>query len=454
MTDRKSFGGVAPARQVALEALLRSEEESRFAGEVLQHLLPGCDERDRRLATALTFGVIRHRLTLDHILRAFSHAGKEPRPRELREVLRLGLFQMLYLDRIPAHAAISQAVEMAKGVSPASAGYTNGLLRSIQNAVGPGDGDDPCALLPRPDGRSLQFDRPIFPPPERAVESLSVTTSHPAWLIQRWLGCFGPERARQIALASNAVLPVTLRANVLHGPSASLHQELLEAGRSAAAGTRAEALQTRRAADPRDLPGYADGDFSVQDETAMAVAPKLVQHHPSKILELCAGVGGKSTHLAELTGDGTPVVALERSAMRLALLAENARRLGLSSILPLRADAVRPPLRPAFDGILLDAPCTNSGVLARRPEARWRLAPEDFARCAGLQGRLLAAAAALLVPGGRLVYSTCSIDPEENDRVVEGFLRMHFGFRLVESRCDLPSSEAGGGYWALLASSY
>lgn len=445
---------IAPARSIALAALRRSESEKRYAEEILGELLPDVGDRDRRLAAALTYGVIRHRLTLDHILKAFSRNGKAPRPMELLEILRIALYQLLFMDRIPPHAAISQSVEMAKSLAPQAGGYANGLLRTIQNSMGPLRNEDPCAILPRPDGRDLEFDRPIFPPPQQVVEHLSAVTSHPAWLIRRWLGQHGPERTRAIALAGNCVLPTTLRVNPLRTSRDKLQEALSDADHDVTAGRRRpEALHARRTAGLAAVPGYHDGHFSVQDEAAMAVAPMLADHHPRRVLDLCSGVGGKSTHMAELTGDAVPIAAVDLSREKLAMQRENIARLRLRQISPVRADGAHPPFRPVFDAILLDAPCSNSGVLARRPEARWRLSEEDFTRCAALQKRLLAAAVPLLSPGGRLLYSTCSIDPEENEEVVAHFLRLHYGFRVETTKLDLPNETAGGGFRAVLVSS-
>lgn len=445
---------VAPARRLALIALRRMDVERRYAEEILGELLPDVGDRDRRLAAALTYGVIRHRLTLDHVLKAFSRNGKAPRPMELLEILRIALYQILFMDRIPPHAAISQSVEMAKALAPQAAGYANGLLRTIQGATGPMRDENPRAILPRPDGRSLEFDRPIFPPPEQAVEHLAVTTSHPPWLIDRWIRQYGGDRAREIALADNCVLPTTLRVNPLRTSRDKLQEALSQADHDVTAGRRRpEALHARRTAGLTGVPGYHDGHFSVQDEAAMAVAPMLADHHPRRVLDLCSGVGGKSTHLAELTADTVPIAAVDFSREKLAMQRQNIARLQLRQVAPVRADGTHPPFRPVFDAILLDAPCTNSGVLSRRPEARWRLSEEDFARCAALQKRLLAAAVPLLSPGGRLLYSTCSIDPEENEEVVSHFLRTHYGFRVETTKLDLPSDTAGGGFRAVLVSS-
>jgi 16S rRNA (cytosine967-C5)-methyltransferase len=421
---------ITAARRAALEALGRVESERRFARDVLDELLGPLARPDRGLATALTYGVLRHRLTLDHVLRSFSRERRAPRPTELRQILRAALFQILFMDRIPPRAAIDQAVEQARAASAASAGYVNGLLRAVVGSLKPVDGRDPRAWLDRPDGRRRTFDRPIFPPPEDRVNHLALTTSHPPWLIGRWLRAFGARVTERIARADNAVPPTTLRLNP--------HR------------ARAGAIHARRTSAVAEMPGYDEGTFCVQDRTAMAVAPALAAVRPRRVLDLCAGVGGKSTHLAELLGKSVPILALDRARDRLARLRRNARRLRLDSIAPVLADAARAPLRSVFEAILLDAPCTNSGVLGRRPEARWRLRASDFERCAGVQRRLLAAAASLSAPGGRILYATCSIDAAENERVVEDFLRRHGTFRLEASRLDLPASEAGGGFWAML----
>jgi 16S rRNA (cytosine967-C5)-methyltransferase len=310
---------------------------------------------------------------------------------EIRRHLQVALFQIRYLSRVPRHAAVHEAVELAKGVSSKSAGFVNAVLRK-------------AADLPLPDNPGLVH-------------------SHPDWLVERWRARFG--NWRELLEADNAVLPVTARVNrvkVKGGPDAV-------------------EIDGDPAADPR----FAAGELTVQDETSMKVAPLLAPKAGERVLDLAAAPGGKTTHLAELMGGKGAVVAVDLPD-RLPLVREAAARLGLANVECLAADGATVAFREPFDAVLLDAPCSNTGVLARRPDARWRIREADIAACAALQRRLLENAARLLKPGGRLVYSTCSLEPEENRPAIPGL-------RLVSEELTLPTDRRSGGYQALLFTS-
>ncbi len=365
----------------ALAARVLLESERRFVDDALEAQRgAGLSRRDRALLTALVYGVMRHRRTLDWLI---DRCAARVHP-EIRQHLRVALFQVRYLTRIPRHAAVHEAVELAKGVSRKSAGFVNALLRK-------------AADLPLPD-------------------SLGVRTSHPDWLLQRWQGRFADLEA--VLEADNAVLPVSLRPNPL----------------------RAKApieIEGDPAADPR----FQAGEYTVQDATAMLVAPLLDPKPGERVLDLCAAPGGKTTHLAEIMGGKGLVVAVDLPD-RIGLVEESARRLGLANIRCVAGDGTRVSFVEPSDAILVDAPCSNTGVLARRPDVRWKLRERDIAGAAGLQRLLLENAARLLTPGGRLVYSTCSLEQEENHVDLPGF-------RVVKEVLTLPTALASGGYRAL-----
>jgi 16S rRNA (cytosine967-C5)-methyltransferase len=363
-------------RAAAVEVLRAAEREKRFVDEAIEAPRAALDPRDRKLLTAIVFGATRHRLTLDWL--ADRHARHVDD--DVRAIFRVALFQMLFLDRVPDYAAVDAAVEQAKPLR--RGGFVNAVLRAVQRETK--DGLD--AILP-----------------EDRLQRLSIAHSHPQWLVARWLKRFGT-KTESILRANNAVLPVTARVG--------------------GALVEVEGDVTAHPAWPK---------LAVQDATSFAVAPLLDPKPGERLLDLCAAPGGKATHLAELMGDRGEVVALDLDPARLALVAEAAKRLGLGCITCVAGDGTAPPVKGPFDAVLVDAPCSNTGVLARRPDARWRLRPKDIAVCAALQRRLVDAAKAL---GRRVVYSTCSLEPEENDEIAPG------------GRLTLPTERAAGGYAA------
>ncbi len=366
----------------ALAARILLDAEEGFVDEALEaHRTADLPSRDRALLTALVYGATRRRRELDWLI---DRCARRVHP-EIRQHLRVALFQVRHLTRIPRHAAVHEAVELARGVSARSAGFVNAVLRKAADLKLPDD--------------------------------LGIRTSHPAWLVRRWRR-FG--NLEEILDADNAVLPVTARVNPLRAPGGPV-------------------IEIK--GDPADHPGFAAGRFTVQDETSMKVAPLLVPQPAERVLDLCAAPGGKTTHLAELMGGKGTVVAVDLPT-RIGLVRESARRLGLENIACVAGDGTAIAFQETFDAILLDAPCSNTGVLARRPDARWRLREGDIAGAVKLQRRLLANAARLLKPGGRLVYSTCSLEPEENRVDLPGF-------RVVTEVLTLPSKRASGGYMAL-----
>jgi 16S rRNA (cytosine967-C5)-methyltransferase len=367
----------------ALAAQVLMAAEKRFVDEALEaHRSAALSRRDRALLTTLVYGATRWRRELDWLI---DRCAERVHP-EIRQHLRVALFQIRHLDKIPRHAAVDEAVELAKGVSRKSAGFVNAVLRK-------------AADLELPD-------------------TIGVRTSHPEWLVERWRKQFAPKDLQAILDADNAVLPVTIRPNPLKG-GGPLDVE----------------------GDPAADPRFAEGCFTVQDETSMKVAPMLDPKPHERVLDLCAAPGGKTTHLAELLGGKGAVVAVDLPD-RIGLVAESAKRLGLGNIECVAGDGATVTFREPFDAILIDAPCSNTGVLARRPDVRWRLREKDIAGAVALQKRLLENAARLLKPGGRLVYSTCSLEPEENRIDLPGV-------RVLREESTLPTDRHSGGYQAL-----
>ncbi len=401
----------------------------------------GLSPADRGLATEIAYGAIRQRLLLDGWIDALGKVSALRQPPALRWLLHVGLYQLLFSDRVPAAAAVSTTVALAKRVGLGRlAPVVNGMLRSLLRRRDSLAGAEPW------DGLELPAD---------PAAALALRRSLPPWLSAALLGWLPPERAEAFALACNAVPALDLRANPLRTSRDELLQRFTDAGVAARAlpGAPHGLTLLERVGDPRDLPGYAEGLWCVQDRSAQAIAPLLDPQPGQRILDACAAPGGKSTHLAELIGDRGEVWALDRSEARLRRLDRNAERLGLTAIRSLALDATalaeaKPHWGGSFDRLLLDAPCSGLGTLARHPDARWRITPDAIDGLVSLQRQLLEALLPLLAPAGRLVYATCTVEPRENGALIHGLLKSHPEWSLLQERQwwpEPPEAERGGG---------
>lgn len=305
--------------------------------------------------------------------------------------------------------------------------------------------------------RYREIGKDVFPPPETDLPGyISAAFGLPDWLVARWSARFTPEEMLKTASWFDLRQPLTLRVNPLKTSRDELLAEMQEAAREEPgtlleAGDRPESIRYDGPFRIVDLPGFADGRFTVQDETAMAAGTLLAPQPGQRVLDLCAAPGTKTTHLAELMQGEGSIIATDVDLGRLRRIEENADRLGFSIIQPLviREDLTELPEGP-FDAVLIDVPCSNTGVLGKRPEVRSRITPEDITELATTQRQLLAAAAALVPPGGRIVYSTCSVEPEENSGVINEFLHSHTDFELISASEYLPGQPSDGGYQALI----
>ena len=418
-----------PARRLAwqvLEGVARGERVEQALQRAFQD--PEPDPRERALTGELVYGVCRWQNLLDHYLTRFS---KKPLARLSPEVLillRIGAYQILKLDRIPDRAAVHATVETASRNLPRwKAGFVNAVLRALVR----------------------EKDKVALPDPERDPAGyLAAAQSHPRWLVERWIGEYGPEKAGALLEADNRRTGMCVRVNPLAAARREIIRRLEEAGLAAGPGRygpQAVLVPQGSAAVLEKLLG-SEGPalFNIQSEAAQAVAPLVDPKPGMRILDLCAGVGGKTLHLAELSRDRGRITALEISGPRVAAGKRAVRRSGLTSIRFVQGDALRTDPGSLggepFEAVLLDAPCTGSGVLASRPDIRWKLEPEGIARMSGIQDRLLEAGAALVAPGGILVYATCSLFPEENRERVASFLSRHPEFALENPATLLPES--------------
>lgn len=377
---------------------------------------------DRGLVKTLVYGVLRQKEYLDHIIRTFSkHPLRKMKPRTLM-TLRIGVYQLLFLSRIPESAAVNATVNTLKAASQPAwlIGFANGILRAVARS------------------------RATLPTAEQMAQAAPPILNHPAWLIERWQARFGSETARAICRCNNTEPPLTLRVNARRTSRSALREALAKSGIRARNGFYSP-LSLVIDAFPggvASLPGYDLGHFQVQDEAAQ-LASLLIGPLPGRcrILDGCAGLGGKTSHLAEMLPPDSAIVAVEPDSRRYRLLWDNLRRLGHSEpVLPARTDlrayaATRPQ---PFDRILIDAPCSGTGVIRRQPDIRWNRQPEDLGPYQQTQVHLLEIAASLLKPGGILVYATCSLEPEENEEVIRLFFERCPRFEVENATALLP----------------
>lgn len=411
------------AREVARRVLDRIDKDGAWATPTLDGELArtNLDERDRRLASELVYGVLRHRTRLDRALAA--HANLKKTQTKVLTVLRLAAYQMLFLDRVPSHAAVNDAVDAARAVGgPKVGGFANAVLRNLSRAGEP----------PLPPG------------------DLELAASLPRWILDELAASAG-DQLPAVAAAFADSAPLVARANPRRTTREALIAELADAGVTATPLADAPmALRIDGLGDPARNASFQAGKWTVQDLGAQRVALAANPKPGQRILDACAGVGGKSTHLAELVGDEGTIDAADLSATKLGLCAETAARLGLTSIRRHACDLLDPaaPLAAAYDLIVLDAPCSGLGVLRRHPDAKWRLKPSDVPRLADLQRMLLDAVVPRLAPGGTLVYSVCTFTRAEGPAQVAALVA-RTGLVLVEEHRTWPP-DADGFYLARL----
>ncbi len=443
------------ARSLALQVLLDFRQHEAFVQEILDRRLQqsSLSSPDRRLDTQLVYGVLRRRGTLLALLRPL--INREPQRVEpwLWDTLCLGAYQLALLRQIPVHAALHETVELAAGFGrPGAKGFLNGVLRAFVPLLTPDLVTEPGPdALPLEQGQYRRLARPVLPEPRtHPVEYLAAGFSLPHWLAERWLQRYPAEECWRLGFWFAGPAPLTLRVNTLRTDRPALLAALAQAGFAAEAGEHPQAIRLREPAPIAELPGYDLGWFTVQDESAMRAAAALEVSPGDRVLDLCAAPGGKTTYLAERMGDRGRIVACDVQDKRLQTVNQLARRLGITCIETcLLPEGGELPAGP-FDAVLVDVPCSNTGVLGRRPEVRWRLRPEDLAELVILQTRLLLSAVDCVRPGGTVVYSTCSMEPEENQQVIQAVLRTRSHVRLEEEEESSPGCPADGGYWARL----
>lgn len=412
----------ADPRHAAFDLLLRLGHEQIFADRLIDRELAGTGMKgpDRGLFTELVYGILRRQGTIDHIIRQFSTQPPEKLESSVRMLLRLGLYQMFYLDRVPVSAAVNETVKLAADVVPRAKGFINAVLRSADR------GRD-TLTWPSPDQDRAGY--------------LAARHSHPRWLAEQWLAQLGPEEAELLAAAMSEHPPLTGRVNTLKINRDELLLRLTAEGVTATPTRFSPLGVTLDMAGPFDrCASFRNGLFTIQDESSQLTSLLLGPQPGERVLDLCAAPGGKTTALAQFMNNQGRITACDISDQKLHLIEETAIRLGIGIITTLKADASapQPEFREAFDRVLVDAPCSGLGVLRRNPEGKWRRSAGDIPRLAATQRKIIAAAARCVVRGGVLVYGTCSTSIEEGEAVVADFLSRRPDFVLEDGRKLFP----------------
>lgn len=440
------------ARQVVVDVLHRARTRKQYASEIVDELALSLSPLDRRLVTQLVMGIVRRRATLDALVTPYIRTPRHSVQPRIWDTLHLGAFQLALLSHIPKHAAVHETVELAAYVeSPQAKGFLNGVLRRVSELVT----DD---FVDQPDRDALPFGNRyrkladgVLPDPRTdAVEYLAAAFSWPNWLADRWLARHDWDESLRLGFWFNNPPPLWLRVNPRRTDRESYRLQLAARAIQAEPGPHPQSLKILEPIAIRELPGYSTGDFAVQDISSMAVATALKPQPGMRILDVCAAPGGKTTHMAELMQNQGRIVACDVEQKRLNTIDELCQRLGITIVQTQLLEVDGEPPKGPFDAALVDVPCSNTGVLGRRPEVRWRLQPRELEHLIRLQTRLLLQAIERMKPGGRVVYSTCSIEPDENFGVVHTVRRAIRGLTLESEQLSIPGKPGDGGYWACL----
>jgi len=453
-------GPVLTARNTAWKTLNQCDILRHDTAGILNQLLARTDRPAQ--ATDIVFGVIRNRAAIDRVLTQCASIEPDRVKPSQWNLLRIGVYELVYAPDTADYAIISEAVErVSKTSSKKSGGFVNAVLRNVQRAIenrqAPCTSENIRKIIPQTPQTGCLFNIDLLPDPDKEpTQYLSTAYSVPQRLINEWLSAFGPEQTRNICLASNRHPSVIVQPNTLRTTSEDLAKKLDAEGLSNECFKNA--LRLRYPGKINTSRSYLDGLFYIQDTTA-AETVKMLDPQPGwTVLDLCAAPGGKCAALAMLMRDKGVILASDIDAKRLGQVRENAKRLRLQSveIVPHnRAEHVAQKQK-RLDAIVLDVPCSNTGVLARRVEARWRWRPEAVTKLQAVQQDLLGKAAALARSGTKILYSTCSILPDENQRQIQQFLFKHRHFSLLSEKTTLPALQTettcdhDGGYAAVL----
>ncbi|EKU71849.1 16S rRNA (cytosine(967)-C(5))-methyltransferase RsmB [Selenomonas sp. F0473] len=412
---------IDPVRELAVQVLSEVCNEGAYANVALVRAMRTArlTDRDRRFLTELVYGTVKAGDTLDYMIAQYLTDGIERVQPQIREILRIGIYQLFFMNKVPASAACDTAVELAKKYGRRGAdSFVNAVLRTAVRT--PGRAEIPA-------GRDARL--------------LALRTQHPLWMVERWIRAYGYERTEELCRCNNTSAPLSLRVNTLRTTRDALLAQLWAAGVTAVPSERVpDGIVVTGHGGLDALTPLREGLCQVQDESSMLVAHVLGAAPGMTVIDACAAPGGKATHIAQLMENRGHIRAFDIYEGKISRIENNAKRLGIDIIETAVRDAREIGVRFAgtADRVLVDAPCSGFGVLRRKPDARWRRKRAELKNLPKLQREILESAAAAVKPGGALVYSTCTMEEKENDRVVAHFLEAHPEFTLAETGAFLP----------------
>lgn len=399
-------------RAAAVDALT-AVESGAFTAEAVNEVIKTyyLSERDARLATEIVYGSVRMRLTLDYYLNQISKKKVEKLDTRIRNILRTGAYQILFLDRIPPSAAVNESVKLVpRRNRDRSSGFVNAILRNLIR-------------------KQSQINFPNLK--QDPVAHISTKYSHPGWMVKRWLNRYGIESTIKFCQINNTSPKTDLRVNTLKISSVELQEYfakkdiILEPGKFAS-----DVFSSKSGMQIINDPYFGAGYYYLQNESSVLVGHAVNPNPGDIIYDLCAAPGGKSTHLAQLLNNNGKIIAFDIDQERIKLIDENLTRLGITAVDVCLGDARNIRL-DTVDKVLVDAPCSGLGVLRHKPDARWTKSEQEIFKLVTIQKQILTNAAKLVKPGGQLIYSTCSTEPEENQEIITWFLKTHQNFRLM-----------------------
>lgn len=404
------------ARKVALDALLEVEKMAGYSNKVLNRMLTESqlEAADRRLTTKLTYGVLENKNLLDHIIRQYINFRINKLEPSIRNILRMAVYQIVFMENIPDSAAVNEAVKLAKSYKNRYSGFVNGVLRTFLRK-------EKAYKLPNKNKDLLNY--------------LSVVYSHPTWIVEKWLNRYGADFTEALLKSNNETPELCGRVNTMKtNREAVLHKLefegfLVEPGELPDAFT----VKTENAGSLAESETFKSGLITIQDIAAQAVGYVASPKPGQFVIDMCAAPGGKSTHLATIMNDEGTVLSWDIYDHKIEKIVENATRLGLGSIKPTQKDALEidEDLIEKADVVLLDAPCSGLGIIRRKPEIKFNKVEDDILDLSDIQEEMLDVGAKYLKTGGHLIYSTCTIEPEENEIQIKKFLEKHPNFEVV-----------------------
>ena len=420
------MASIPNSRTLAFLALKNVYQKKAYTDVALNRVIKSVDksveisQSDRSFACELVYGIVRRQRTLDALIDLLGKKKAAQQPPDLRIILHLGLYQLRYLDRIPASAAVNTSVELAKEQGIAKlGGVVNGLLRSY---IRQAENNDPLQL------------------PDNAIARLGIKYSFPDWIVTTWLEQLPIEEVDRLLAWFNKSPKIDLRVNILRTTVSEAAAAMEDASISVERiPNLPQGLRLASAGAVTNLPGYKQGWWVIQDSSAQLVTHLLDPQPGETVIDACAAPGGKTTHIAELMQDTGQIIACDRAAKRLNKVRENAARLGLRSIKIEPGDSRRAEFTNLADRVLLDAPCSGLGTLHKRPDIRWRQTSQAVRELFALQRELLEQAATWVKPKGILVYATCTLNVLENEKVIQSFLANNSNWRIQSSLDDFPT---------------